>query len=81
MAVTMKLLYPHPKTGMFWVRKVVPEHLRASLGRREFKQSLAATGKGIALTLARAVLEDIERQIEAEELKLRAAKARAKAPR
>ena len=50
--------FPHSKTGVFWVRKVVPSNLRAFVGRRELKESLGtkdireAKAKG-ALVIAR----------------------------
>jgi integrase len=30
----------HPKTGMLWLRRVVPPHLREHLGQREFRLSI-----------------------------------------
>jgi hypothetical protein len=35
MALVMIRPYRHPKTGMYWVRKVVPAPLRAIVGRSE----------------------------------------------
>lgn len=32
--------WKHPKTGMYWFRKAVPERLRAVVGKREIKFSL-----------------------------------------
>lgn len=31
---------PQPKTGMYWLRKRVPDDLRAKLGKSEEKKSL-----------------------------------------
>ena len=40
MALTMARPYKHPQTGIYWLRKVVPEPLRAIVGQRELKASL-----------------------------------------
>lgn len=50
---TIKLpgVMKHPKTGMLWLRKVVPPHLRALVGQREFRHSLGT--KDIAVAKAR----------------------------
>ena len=40
MALAMTRPYAHPKTGVYWVRKVVPEVLRSAIGKRELVQSL-----------------------------------------
>ncbi len=34
MALAMSRPYKHPKTGIYWLRKVVPEPLRAIVGKR-----------------------------------------------
>ena len=53
--LSMTLPYRHPKTGMWWVRKTVPQALRAAVGRRELKKSLGTKGllinKRIALSV------------------------------
>jgi hypothetical protein len=40
MPLAMARPYPHPKTGVYWLRKAVPEALRAAVGKRELVQSL-----------------------------------------
>ena len=40
MALAMIRPYRHPKTGKYWVRKVVPAPLRAIVGKRELIESL-----------------------------------------
>jgi hypothetical protein len=40
MPLAMTRPYPHPKTGVYWLRKVVPAALRAVVGKRELVQSL-----------------------------------------
>jgi hypothetical protein len=40
MALSMSRPWKHPKTGIYWLRKVVPDDLRAVVGKREFKFSL-----------------------------------------
>jgi hypothetical protein len=40
MALAMSRPWKHPKTGIFWLRKGVPEDLRAAIGKREEKFSL-----------------------------------------
>ncbi len=40
MRLAMVRPYPHPKTGVYWLRKVVPADLRAAVGKRELVQSL-----------------------------------------
>lgn len=39
MVLTMSRAWEHPKTGVYRFRKVVPERLRALVGKREEKQS------------------------------------------
>src|SRR5215213_7951406 len=40
MPLTMARPWKHPKTGIYWIRKGVPEDLRALVGKREEKRSL-----------------------------------------
>jgi hypothetical protein len=40
MPLAMTRPYPHPRTGVYWLRKVVPTNLRAAVGKRELVQSL-----------------------------------------
>src|SRR4028119_2479550 len=39
-AANCRYLTKHPRTGMFWFRRRVPDALRAAVGKREFVQSL-----------------------------------------
>jgi integrase len=58
MALAMARPYPHSKTGVYWVRKVVPEGLRAAVGKRELKRSLDTKDAKVARNLAPAVLAE-----------------------
>ena len=40
MTLTMARPWKHPKTGLYWLRKRVPDALRAKVGRREIRRSL-----------------------------------------
>jgi hypothetical protein len=40
MALTMARPWKHPKTGLYWLRRRVPDALRAKVGRREVRRSL-----------------------------------------
>jgi hypothetical protein len=40
MPLTMSRPWKHPSSGVYWLRKGVPEELRALLGKREKKRSL-----------------------------------------
>src|ERR1051325_3716691 len=40
MALRMARPWNHPKTGIYWLRKRVPQDLRPVLGKREEKRSL-----------------------------------------
>jgi hypothetical protein len=40
MALAMTRPWKHPKTGVYWIRKRVPEALRAIIGKQEEKRSL-----------------------------------------
>lgn len=40
--------FKHPKTGVYYARKVIPERLRAALGKREFRQSLHTKDQKVA---------------------------------
>ncbi len=48
--------YQHPKTGTYWLRKVVPENLRAAVGQRELKQTLGTKDPSEARVRTPAVL-------------------------
>jgi len=58
MALAMARPWKHPKTGIFWLRKGVPEDLRAAVGKREEKFSLKTRDPAEAKILhAQALLE------------------------
>ncbi len=40
MVLAMSRLFKHPKTGVYYFRKAVPDDLRAIIGKREEKISL-----------------------------------------
>ena len=40
MALPMARPWKHPKTGIYWLRKAVPDDLRTAVGKREEKFSL-----------------------------------------
>ena len=40
MPLAMSRPWKHPKTGIYWLRKGVPEALRDAVGKREEKLSL-----------------------------------------
>jgi hypothetical protein len=52
MPLAMTRPYPHPKTGVYWLRKVVPAALRAAVGKRELVQSLGTKSPREAKALA-----------------------------
>lgn len=61
MGLKMSTPWKHPKTGMYWLRRRVPQHLVALIGRKEEKLSLRtkdpAEAKRLFVT-AMAALED-----------------------
>ena len=65
MALTMTRPYRDPKTGIYKVRKVVPESLRARIGQRELKQSLHTKDPTVARAAAPAVVVRMEARIAA----------------
>ncbi len=56
--------YKHPKTGMFYIRRKVPDALRAALGR-EFKRSLKTRDPNEAKLRFVAAYADSERAFTA----------------
>ena len=55
----------HPRTGMLWIRKVIPEKLRLYFGgKRELIKSLETKDQGKAAPLFHAVMADLEDRIE-----------------
>jgi hypothetical protein len=58
MTLAMTRPWKHPKTGMFWQRKCVPDDLRDIIGKREEKRSLKTKNAAEAkLRLAHALAE------------------------
>ena len=58
MPLTMARPQKHPKTGIYWVRRVVPEALRALVGKREEKRSFGTCDPEEARRLhAQAIVE------------------------
>lgn len=55
--------YQHPKTRVYWLRKVVPEPLRAVVGKRELKETLGTKDPAEAKRKAPAVVERFEAMI------------------
>lgn len=63
--VAMVKPYRHPKTGIFWIRKVIPERLRPQFGgRREFKVTLRTREPQEAKLLASARLIEFEHRLQ-----------------
>lgn len=60
MALAMSRPWKHPKTGIYWLRKRVPEDLRAAIGKSEEKFSLKTHDAAEAKRLHAAALADIE---------------------
>lgn len=63
MALCMSRPWKHPKTGIYWLRKVVPDDLRAAVGKREFKFSLKTKDAAEAKQRHAAELAKIEAQL------------------
>lgn len=60
MALSMSRPFKHPDTGMYWLRKRVPDDLRAVIGRTEVKKTLGTKDPAEAKRLHAAALADIE---------------------
>ncbi len=65
MVLAMARPFRHPKTGMYWLRKVVPAPLRAVVGKRELVASLGTKDCAEAKAKAAPALERFERIIAA----------------
>lgn len=52
--------FKHPDTGMYWLRKRVPDDLRAALGKTEIKKTLGTKNPAEAKRLHAAALAEIE---------------------
>ena len=62
MALAMARPWKHPKTGIYWLRKRVPDDLIAVLGKREEKRSLKTRDAAEAKRLHAAALSALEAQ-------------------
>jgi integrase len=62
MALAMARPWKHPKTGIFWLRKRVPEDLRAVICKREEKFSLKTRDPDEAKILHAQALADLEQR-------------------
>ena len=72
MVLSMSRPWKHPLTGVYYFRKVVPDGLRAQVGRREWKQSLGTKDPGearrkhaVEAMRVSQELDDLRRQIAA----------------
>jgi Domain of unknown function (DUF6538) len=62
MTLTMARPWKHPKTGLYWLRKRVPDALRGKLGRREIRRSLGTRDPAEAKLRQAEALAALERQ-------------------
>lgn len=62
MALAMARPWKHPKTGIYWLRKAVPEDLRSLVGKREEKRSLKTRDPAEAKRLHLEALAQLEAQ-------------------
>ena len=62
MPVPMTRPWKHPKTGMYWLRKRVPDDLRGLVGKREEKRSLKTKSAPEAKVRLSQALLDLEQQ-------------------
>jgi Domain of unknown function (DUF6538) len=62
MALAMARPWKHPKTGIYWLRKRVPNDLRALLGKREEKASLGTREPDEAKLLHVQALAELEQR-------------------
>ena len=60
MPLAMARPWKHPKTGIYWLRKRVPDDLLRLVGKREEKRSLGTRDPVAAKRLHAAALADIE---------------------
>jgi len=63
MPLAMSRPYQHPKTGVYWVRKIVPKELRPLVGKGELKKSLKTKDPTEARRLAPSVIAAFEQRI------------------
>lgn len=62
MALTMARPWKHPKTGIYWLRRGVPEELRPLVGKREEKRSLGTRDPDEARRRHAEALADLEKR-------------------
>ena len=62
MVLAMARPWKHPKTGIYWIRKRVPEDLRAQLGKREEKLTLKTRDPAAAKRLHAKALAELEQR-------------------
>jgi hypothetical protein len=62
MVLAMSRPWKHPKTGIYWLRKGVPDDLRAAVGKREEKFSLKTRNPDEAKRLHAQALIEIEQR-------------------
>lgn len=62
MALAMARPWKHPKTGIYWFRKRVPDELRARIGKTEEKQSLGTRDPAEAKIKQLEVLAAVEKR-------------------
>lgn len=60
MALSMSRPTKHPRTGIFWLRKRVPDDLRGVVGKTELTKSLGTRDPAVAKRLHAAALAEIE---------------------
>ncbi len=60
MALTMARPWKHPKTGIYWLRKRIPDDLRPLLGKREEKRSLGTHDPNEAKRIHAQALAELE---------------------
>jgi hypothetical protein len=60
MALSMTRPWKHPKTGMYWLRRRVPEDLREIVGKTEEKRSLKTKDPAEARMLLAQALTDLD---------------------
>ena len=62
MPLAMARPWKHPKTGIYWLRRGVPDDLRALVGKREEKRSLATRDPDEARRLHARVMAEVEQR-------------------
>ena len=62
MALPMSRPYKHPDTGIYWLRKRVPDAIQPLIGKREIRRSLQTKDAAEAKRRHRDVLMELEAQ-------------------